>query len=216
MSDDTLKKKGKYHHGNLRQALVKASLQIIAEEGIEALTLRSVGRRTGVSHAAPYRHFADKEALLAAVAQEGLEELRQAMYDAQQSIPGNPAEQLRAVGLAYVRFATGQPARFKVMFGPYISDRSKHAGLEEASVACIDVLITGLQACHNDGIIRPGEPLEDALLAWSMVHGLSSLLIDRQFLRHDEAFIERMSLAATRMLENGLRADSPGNRDLQD
>lgn len=205
MKDIKVKKKGSYHHGDLRRALVEASLQIIADQGVEALTLRSVGRSTGVSHAAPYRHFTDKEALLAAVAIEGFNALKKVLDHAYESFPeDDPVNRLREVGHAYVRFAVANPAYFRVMFGPYILDKSLHEGLFEASISTLDVVAAGIAACQEADIVRPGNARELALVAWSTVHGLSSLLLDGQIEMRSGELASRLTDSALNVLQEGL------------
>src|SRR5262249_28909766 len=167
------KKRGRYHHGDLRRALLDAALEVLSREGATALTLREVARRAGVTHAAPYRHFTDKQALLATVAEEGCRMLASQMSEAWGKREGDPVRGLQAIGVAYVRFAIGQRAHFQVMFGKDIDWAREHGGLEEAADNCFGVLISAVQACQGVGAIRPGDPLSPALGAWSMVHGLS-------------------------------------------
>jgi AcrR family transcriptional regulator len=109
-----------YHHGNLREALLKAAIRLIAEVGPAAFTLREVARRAGVSHNAPYRHFRDKDDLLAAVAAQGFRELTQAMLDAA-ARQSDTLQRLKHSGLAYVTFALRRPEHFTVMFDAPIS-----------------------------------------------------------------------------------------------
>src|SRR5262245_4881527 len=110
-------KKRAYHHGDLRRALLDAALELVSSKGVQALTLREVARRAGVTHAAPYHHFPSKEALFAAVATEGFRDLAAAMRAALSGRRG-PFASLRAIGVAYVRFATEHPAHFRIMFRP--------------------------------------------------------------------------------------------------
>jgi AcrR family transcriptional regulator len=170
---------GTYHHGNLRQALVDAALELIADKGARAFTLREAARRAGVSHTAPYRHFADREALLAAVAEEGFRELGARMRAAGAAV-ADPAAGFAAEGLAYVRFAVEKPSHFRVMFGGYITDAQAYPGLVEAGAAAYQHLVEGVRAGQKAGLLRAGDPEELALLPWSVVHGLASLIIDKQ------------------------------------
>lgn len=173
----TLKKQDlahdRYHHGNLREALLAAGRDILAREGVTALTLRAVARRAGVSATAPYRHFADKAALLAAIAADGFRGLAAAMRDAAAGI-AEPRERMAAIGRAYVVYAVGNSAVMRLMFGPEIADKSAHPELRDAGADAFGVLAGELVAA-GDGAGSPA-----ALAAWSLVHGLATLLIDNQ------------------------------------
>nr|MBA3541734.1 TetR/AcrR family transcriptional regulator [Deltaproteobacteria bacterium] len=105
----------RYHHGNLRETLVKVALRAIAEDGLEGFTLREVARRAGVSAPAVYRHFADKDDLLVAVASECAERLAAVMVEAVERAPAHPLERFRATGIAYVRFAVAHPEHFRAI-----------------------------------------------------------------------------------------------------
>jgi len=174
------KKRGRYHHGDLRRALLDAALEVLSREGASALTLREVARRAGVTHAAPYRHFTDKQALLAAVAEEGFRMLAAEMASGAAAHPDDPGRGLQAIGTAYVRFATTQRARFQVMFGNHVDWSCEHPKLEETADHAFGILLCQVQACQAAGLIRSGDPLVAALCAWSMVHGLSELIANGQ------------------------------------
>src|SRR5215211_5777793 len=120
MSSHRLKVKRAYHHGNLRQDLVTAAVQIINRSGAEALTLRAVGQRLGVSQAAPYRHFASKEALLGAVAADGFGTLLDRCRAAMKAAGRNPVARYEAMAVSYLRFALDFPAHFHLMYGPRV------------------------------------------------------------------------------------------------
>lgn len=164
-----------YHHGNLRAALVEAAVRLVHREGVEALTLRRVARLAGVSQAAPYRHFADKRALLAAVAEEGFRLLAAALRD-----PGGagPRERFRARGPAYVAFATRHPSHFRIMFGRELADREPFPALRDAARAAFEALVQGIAEAQRAGAVRDGDPRELGLTAWCAMHGLSTLLLD--------------------------------------
>jgi AcrR family transcriptional regulator len=166
-------KRRPYHHGNLREVLLHAAIQFIAEVGPGGFTLREVARRAGVSHNAPYRHFQDKEALLAAVATEGFCELTQAMLNSVKT-KTNTRERLKSAGLAYVEFALRRPEHFTVMFEAPVS-RDKHSTLSEAGEQAFGTLVNFVKACQADAQLPSGDPLPFALLAWSMVHGIAKL-----------------------------------------
>jgi AcrR family transcriptional regulator len=164
-----------YHHGNLREALLQGALRVIAEAGPEAFTLREVARRAGVSHNAPYRHFRDKQALLAAVATEGFRELTQAMLEAGEKKSG-ALDKLKQSGLAYVAFAIRRPQHFTVMFDAPVS-RSKDAEYVQASQESFKALMTFIRNCQDAGQLPPEKTLERALTAWSLVHGIAKLAV---------------------------------------
>src|SRR5512133_2304967 len=112
---------GRYHHGELRRALLDASLAVIERDGVSALSLRELARRLGVSHAAPAHHFPDKAALLVEIAREGYERFGAALAAAADAAPDDDAR-LAAIGRAYVDFALAHPATFRVMFGRELAE----------------------------------------------------------------------------------------------
>jgi AcrR family transcriptional regulator len=170
-----MKRRKPYHHGNLREALLNAAIDLIAEVGPTAFTLREVARQAGVSHNAPYRHFHDKDDLIAAVATQGYRELTDAMLQAakQQS---NAADRLKRAGLGYVTFALRRPEHFTVMFDAPMSKRG-HPELAEAAERAFSTLVNFVENCLAEGQLASGDPLRLSLLAWSMVHGVAKLAI---------------------------------------
>lgn len=202
----TAQSKTGYHHGDLRRALIEASLALVSEEGFSALTLREVARRAGVTHAAPYRHFPDKEALLAAVAEEGFRAMAALMRERMDKVEG-PVERLGACGVAYVLFAVQHPAHFRVMFGPHFAKPRDHEGLAKEGSTAFGLLVQSIVQGQQAGLLREGEPLPLALMAWSQVHGLASLLVDQQL---DQALqkgttVEDLACFQTRLLLEGMR-----------
>jgi len=174
-----MRRKRPYHHGNLRQALIDAALELIEEQGVSALTLREVARRVGVTHAAPQRHFADRAALVAAVAEQGFRGLG-AHVAAVRASARTPAQRLRAIGVAYVEYALAHPAHLRVMFSPEVADKSRHPELAAAAQAVHAGLVDQIADAQRHGSIAPGDPDELSFAAWSMVHGCAVLLIDGQ------------------------------------
>ncbi len=167
-----------YHHGNLRRALLDAALKLVERKGPEALTLRAAARLAGVSQAAPYRHFPDKGALLAAIAEEGFRTLTNEMRQAIAPLAGDSLRQFRTLGVTYVTFATSHPSHFRVMFGREISDRSTYPLLREAAAETLGLLVEGITECQRSGVVRQGDPQDLAISACSAVHGLSALLVN--------------------------------------
>src|SRR5262249_6226651 len=135
--------RGAYHHGDLRRALVAEAVQTIGAHGPQALTLREVGRRLGVSRTALYRHFADKDALLAAVAREGVQRVKADLVEAWEGA-GRGQAGFEAMGLAYVRFAIDNPSHYRAMFGGFRDWCEKDPGLEADAGAAFQVLIDAL------------------------------------------------------------------------
>ncbi|WP_370413180.1 TetR/AcrR family transcriptional regulator [Streptomyces fradiae] len=150
-----------YHHGDLRQAVLAAALDVIATDGPGALSLRDLARRAGVSHAAPAHHFKDRTGLLTAIAAQGYELLAAALAD---------APDLRERGVRYVRFAVAHPAHFQVMFQPDLyRDRADDAELlaaKERAAAELRAGVAALPAARDAGIA-----------AWSLAHGFATLLL---------------------------------------
>lgn len=201
-------KRGPYHHGDLRRALVEAAVDLMTREGVDALTLRATARRAGVSPAAPYRHFADKQALLAAVAEEGFRAMVEEMRRASGEHEAEPLTALRAVGLAYVAFAIRHPSHFRVMFGREVADRSAYRDLGEAARAAFELLAEAVAQCQRSGLVREGDPRALAVSAWAMVHGLADLQVNRQ-LGMDARAHEALANDVTADLFLGLGSRNP-------
>jgi AcrR family transcriptional regulator len=174
------KKPDRYHHGDLRSALLREAVRTIRSDGIEALTLRGVGARLGVSRTALYRHFTDKSALLAAVAAEGFRALRDALVGAVEGA-ADPASGFKDQGRAYVRFAVQNPAHYRVMFGRFWGDRSEEADAVRAGGAAFGALVDLLVTLQAQGLARQGDPVQLARFIWASVHGVAMLALDGQW-----------------------------------
>lgn len=166
-----------YHHGNLRHALLDEAVATIRADGVEALTLRGIGARLGVSRTALYRHFADKRALLAAVATEGFRMLRQQLVAAWEA-GGRGREGFEGMGMAYVRFAVANPAHYRVMFGGFIEDKGSDPELEVEAAAAFQALVDALVARQRDAAVRDEDVRQVAQFVWAVVHGVAMLAID--------------------------------------
>lgn len=175
-----------YHHGDLRAALIDAALTLVGEGAGEAMSLREAARRAGVSATAVYRHFADKDALLGAVATAGLARLgaaQRAAYDA----AGGGAAGFNATGVAYVRFALANPALFRLIFAQPAGDataQDKGSGGDDDAMTFLLANAAALAPVGVDGRVF-------ALQAWSVAHGLAMLMLDGA-VPVDEALIARV------------------------
>ena len=175
------REKRAYHHGNLRRALLDAALAMVEKEGPRGVSLRAVARFAGVSPAAPYRHFAGKEGLLAAVAEEGFRALESKMQAARDETDGLALAEFRAIGYAYVRFAASNPSHFRVMFGPEISDKSEHPSLREAADKASQIIADAIANCRRPGLEGGDTDLQRLFIsAWSTFHGLATLIVGGQ------------------------------------
>jgi AcrR family transcriptional regulator len=165
----------RYHHGTLRAALIRSAREILESEGYEALTLRATARRAGVSQAAPYNHFADKAALLAAIAALGFQEFAAAMQG-EMSAAVNPQARLNAAGIAYVAFATSNPGLFKLMFGSSAHLASADADLDAARTFAYQVLSGAVHTIQLSSPRTPATEELESLKSWALVHGLATMI----------------------------------------
>lgn len=195
-----------YHHGDLRRALIDTALAMVTEEGTWNFTLREVARRAGVSHAAPYNHFEDKSALLAEVAALGFQALSRQMEAAARRAPRSSRQALVGIASAYVRFGVEHPAHYRLMFGPELADKARHPTLEAAGDAAFAALTGALERGQAAGQVRAGAVRDQAVAAWSLVHGLTTLLIDQRlsFLGVSTGEAERHARVAGAALFEGL------------
>jgi AcrR family transcriptional regulator len=192
-----------YHHGNLGPALVDAGLLAIAEHGPDKLSLRDVARRAGVSAAAVYRHFADKDALLAAIAVDCAVRIRVIMDEAIALAPPDPLLRFRAQGIAYVRFAVRHPHRFRAITIPGVAARmpaevARDLRLREADQRA------AIEAAQRAGIIAP-LPIDDLMLAArSIVHGLAMFIVQGELGEVTEARAVELATQITGVVGVGL------------
>ncbi|MGE0500434.1 MAG: TetR/AcrR family transcriptional regulator [Rhizobiaceae bacterium] len=166
----------RYHHGDLRAALLSAGEAELAARGVEGFTLRGVAKRAGVSHAAPAHHFRDTAALLTALATQAARELTASMLERQGTAARDPRSQLVAAGLGYVDFALAKPALFKLLFGSERPDAGDPEMVHHAT-ASFDVLLTAVGAVRQAGPHGLDDDSLDVAAAWSIVHGVATLLL---------------------------------------
>jgi AcrR family transcriptional regulator len=163
-----------YHHGALRESLLAAAEAWLDTHGAATLTLRELAKSAGVSHAAPYHHFAGLDDLLAGVAERAFARLADALAAAA-GARATTRERLLDIAEAYVRVALEHPARFRLMFGPTLARKADHEGLRAAAERAFGVLLAAARA-HD-----PARGVELALAGWSLSHGVANLAIDGAF-----------------------------------
>jgi AcrR family transcriptional regulator len=161
-----------YHHGNLREALINAGLKLITKKGVRALTLREIGSSVGVSRMAAYRHFSNKADLLAAIREAGFVEFASALDVARSRAGCAFASRLKAMGLAYVRFAAEHPAYYEVMFSWMDQESPKPS---PAGARAFGILEQTIREGQQAGEVCAGDSVQLARLVWAEVHGISML-----------------------------------------
>ncbi len=166
-----------YHHGDLRQEILCAACDLLEENNIASLSLRAVAKKVGVSHTAPYRHFKDKESLLAGIAGIGFDQLSTQIADAVASYPDDPVMQLQEAGHRYVQLALSCPQCTQLMFSGILPCDDTYPDLRTAGDAAFEGLKYIIQQGQAQGVFKQGEIEMLALSAWSGIHGLSLLLI---------------------------------------
>ncbi len=174
ISDDSISQKKSYHHGNLREALINNALKMLETGGVDTISLRQVAKITGVSQAAPYSHFQDKNDLLAAIAEAGFQRLALQMAEDATGIR-DTKPRVEALALSYLRFASENPALFHLMFGREIADFSTRPTLALTAGKSWSLISAAISA---GGKKENVQAITAAL--WSMIHGLTGLLIDRR------------------------------------
>ena len=193
-----------YHHGDLRRALLAETTRTIRKEGVEGVTLRAVGKRLGVSRTALYRHFADKPALLAAVAREGFQAFTRELSQAW-AAAGGGRNGFRAMGTAYITFAIANPSHYRVMFGAFKDLCERDAELAADAQASFQVLLDAVVMLEKDGLLRADPPQMLAQYIWAAVHGVAMLAIDGQ-LGPDPKAADALAIFALERLSTGIAA----------
>ena len=171
---------GKYHHGDVRNVLLQQAENILTNEGPAGLSLRRLARLTGVSEAAPYRHFDGKDGILAAVAIAAFERFAEQLESAAESHP-NHEERIMALGAAYVQFAVENPQHFRLIFGRERPPLDQYPELRDAADNAFDVLqraVTSVDRKAEMTLAEAASAYNRALAAWSRAHGIAMLVID--------------------------------------
>ena len=173
-------KKKTYHHGDLKNALIKAGVDILAKEGVSGLSLRKVASKAGVSHSAPYSHFADKQALIAAISTEGFRQLYERVSAVAEEFKTKPSRQLVEVAWAYVQFAMDDRDRFKVMFSGILEKEREYPEFVAEAQKNFQLVKMIVETNQASGVLRSGPSDLVALSAWGIVHGFIMLLLEGQ------------------------------------
>jgi AcrR family transcriptional regulator len=170
----------KYHHGDLKNALIEAGIKILSKEGVSGLTLRKVAKQAGVSHSAPYAHFADKQSLIAAISTEGFKQLYAQLDAAILSKKDDPKRQLNAGAWAYVQFAIDNTDAFKIMFSGVLEKERDYPAFVEISHKTFDRVVEVVKSCQEAGVLHPAPPEVMAVAVWGQLHGIVSLVLEGQ------------------------------------
>jgi AcrR family transcriptional regulator len=182
-----------YHHGTLRETLLSATLTLIAQEGIGAVSLRKVARTAGVSPGAPYHHFEDRAALLTALSDEGFKNLETTLKTAKEK-EENPPERIAAMLTAYINFAQENPAYYRLMFRPELKTKNKEE--DDAGTAAYKLLTKTVEECQPP---KNADTETLSITLWSTAHGLASLWLDGQ-LNHQTNNPEKVAKEVTKLI----------------
>ncbi|MCP4134408.1 MAG: TetR/AcrR family transcriptional regulator [bacterium] len=169
-----------YHHGDLKNSLVKTGIEIISKEGIHNLSIRNVAQKNDVSHTATYRHFKNKEELIAAIAEQGVLMLAKEFDKVIKKHPDDYITQLKEVGWAYIKFALDYVDYYRIIFGSYITNREDHPSFQRSYNETFMKLFLIVQQGQAKKKFKKGDTRAIAVSAWVFVHGYSFLLIEKQ------------------------------------
>ncbi|MDA8782713.1 TetR/AcrR family transcriptional regulator [Porticoccaceae bacterium] len=187
-----------YHHGDLREALLSAAKALIAEAGIDNLSLRKLAERAGVSRTAPYHHFSDKNDLLCAIAAQGFRRRHQDMINTFDNPDTSQQEKFERYICDYVKFASDNPEEYELMFGRSIwKEQNSTDELRDVAYPCFQYQVEMTRVWQQCGLIAGDNPLRTSQVIWGAVHGIAKLLIDGIYT--DTARIEEISQCAVKL-----------------
>jgi len=186
---------GTYHHGELRDALVSAALDLLEREGVAALSLRALARKVGVSPMAPYHHFKDREALLAAVATVGFQRLQESKARNEEAHE-NIRETIAAGAANYVRFVLENPNLYRLMRGPEFDELAKYPELRDAMAAPAETLVRLIERLFDEYGLEGHSAEVSSRMLWGLAHGIGTLALDGQLPRQSAPSMARDGAAA--------------------
>jgi AcrR family transcriptional regulator len=202
-----------YHHGDLRRVLVDAAFDLVGEGGAEGLSVRETARRAGVSPGAPFRHFASREALLAAVAEEAQRRFRAEVDRALAEAPADPLQRFRSLGLAYLRWAKRNPAHFEVISNRRLFDQDKSAVVSKSNAEVIGLTERILEEAHARGQLGTSDLKQVLIGGRALVYGFARMATDGHFPRWGvaEAEVDRTAESILDLFISGI-ARRPDHR----
>jgi AcrR family transcriptional regulator len=197
-----------YHHGDLHQEILCAACELIEENNIASLSLREIAKKVGVSHTAPYRHFKDKESLLAGIACVGFKELAKQLADAFELHHDDPAAQLQEAAHGYVQRAISSPQCTQLMFSGILPCDDTYPELVASGDAAFDALKMIIEEGQTKGVFKKGDIEILALATWSGIHGLALILIGGNLpeILSISVDIRQLTDAVTTTMLEGLKA----------
>ncbi len=175
-----MENKNPYHHGDLKNALIRTGVEILAREGASALSLRKVARKAGVSHSAPYAHFKDKQALITAISIEGYKKLLHILESTFQEYKDDTGYLLSETAWAYFNFAIHETDTFKVMFSGILEKEKKDPDLVDVVQQTYQIVVQVVSICQSEGILAVGDANLVATAVWAQIYGLISLYLEGQ------------------------------------
>jgi AcrR family transcriptional regulator len=196
-----------YHHGNLRNELLDTAEAQLADTSVDEISLRALARIVGVSQTAPYRHFRDKNELLAALATRGYRKLLAELEGAAAAAGDDPAAEMRAFAHSYVNYAIRHPDLFKLMFGPTLQPQASYPELYQASRDTYELVRTIMRRGIERGQFRNEDDHYMANAGWSGIHGLATLKVDTPLLFERHVDLERQIDLDVRIFLAGIRAE---------